>query len=135
MSTTCRSCRPGCTVIAVVASLIIGIIAAFLRITAAIALTPAFLWVLLGISVVYLAVVLVSSALFNNGCYDSLCSIITVLLTGILGTILLSIVLLAIEFAATSIIGAILTGALLFFFFLTLTSAGCLVRCFFNCND
>ena len=98
MSTPCRSCRTGCTVIAVVASLIIGIIAAFLRITATITLTPAFLWVLLGIAVVYLAVTLISAALFRNVCCDNLCGIITTLLAGILGTILLSIVLLAIEF-------------------------------------
>lgn len=135
MSTSCRSCRTGCTVFAVVASLIIGIITAFLRITAAITLTPAFLWVLLGVSVVYLAVTLVSAALSRRGCCDSLCSIITVLLAGILGTVLLSIVLLAIEFVATSIIGAVLTGALLFFFFLTVTSTACLVRCFLNCDD
>ncbi len=135
MSTSCRSCRPGCTVIAVVTSLIIGIIAAFLRITAVITLAPAFLWVLLGIAVVYLAIILVSAALFRRGCCDSLCSIVNALLAGILGTVLLSIVLLAIEFAATSIIGAILTGALLFFFFLTVTSSACLVRCFFDCND
>lgn len=135
MSTSCGNYRPGCTVIAVVASLIIGIIAAFLRITAVITLTPAFLWVLLGIAVVYLAVTLISAALLRNGYCERLCSIVTTLLAGVLGTVLLSIVLLAIEFVATSIIGAILTGALLFFFFLTVTSTACLVRCFFNCND
>lgn len=136
MSGSCRSCSFGCTVFAAVASLIIGIITAFLRITAAITVTPAFLWVLLGISVVYLAVTLVSAALFRRGgCCDSLCSIVNALLAGIIGTVLLSIVLLAVEFAATSIIGAVLTGALLFFFFLTVTSTACLVRCFFNCDD
>ena len=135
MSTSCRSCSPGCTVIAVVVSLIVGIITAFLRITAAITLTPAFLWVLLGIAVVYLAVVLISASLFRNVCCGSLCNIITVLLVGILGTVLLSVVLLGIEFAATSLLGAVLAGALLFFFFLTITSTACLVRCLFNCND
>ncbi len=135
MSTSCRNCKLDCIVLAVVASLIVGIITAFLRITGAIALTPAFLWVLLGIAVVYLAVLLVSAAVFSEGCCDRLCSIITVLLAGILGTVLLSVVLLAIEFVATSVIGAILTGALLFFFSLTITSTACTVRCFFNCND
>ena len=134
MSTSCSCCRPGCTVIAVAVSLIIGVITAFLRITAAITLTPAFLWVLLGIAVVYLAVVLVAGALSRNECCEGLCSIITSLLAGILGTILLSIVLLAIEFVATSVIGAILAGALLSFFFLTVTSTACLVRCFYNCE-
>lgn len=135
MSTSCRGCRPSCVIIAGVASLIIGIITAFLRITAVITLTPAFLWVLLGIAVVYLAVTLISAAGFGERCCNDLCSIVTALLAGILGTILLSIVLLAIEFAATSIIGAVLAGALLFFFFLTVTSTACLVRCLFNCND
>lgn len=135
MSTSCRSCSSGCTVIAVVVSLILGVITAFLRITAAITVTPAFLWVLLGIAVVYLAVTLISAALFRRGCCEDLCSIVNALLAGILGTVLLSVVLLAIEFVATSIIGAVLTGALLFFFFLTVTSTACLVRCFFNCND
>lgn len=135
MSTSCRCCGVGCVVFSVVASLIIGIITAFLRITAAITLTPAFLWVTLGIAVVYLAVALISSSIFRNGCCDNLCSIVTVLLAAILGTALLSIILLAIQFVATSIIGAIFTGGLLFFFFLILTSTACLVRCFFNCND
>ena len=129
------SCRNNCTVVAVIASLIIGIVTAFLKITATITLTPAFLLVLLGIAVVYLAVTLVSGALFRRECCNDLCSIVTALLIGVLGTVLLSIVFLAIEFAATSIIGAILTGGLLFFFFLMVTSSACLVRCFLNCND
>ncbi len=135
MSTSCKSCSPGCTVIAVAASLILGVITAFLRITAAITVTPAFLWVLLGISVVYLAITLISAALYRSGGCDSLCNIVTSLLVGILGTVLFSVILLAIEFAATSVVGAVITGALLFFFFLTVTSAACLVRCFFNCNN
>ena len=135
MSTSCRSCRPACTVIAIAASLILGVITAFLRITAVITLTPAFLWVLFGVAVVYLAVFLVCAAVSRKECCNDLCSIITALLSGILGTIVLSVVLLAIEFAATSIIGAVLAGALLFFFFLTVTSTACLIRCFFFCNE
>ena len=65
MSTSCRCCRVSCSVFAVVASLIIGIITAFLRITAVISLTPAFLWVLLGISVVYLAVTLIAASFIS----------------------------------------------------------------------
>ena len=135
MSSSCRSCSPTCTVLAVAASLILGVITAFLRITAAITLTPAFLWVLLGVAVVYLAVLIISASLFRNVCCSSLCTIITALLSGILGTVLLSVVLLGIEFAATSVLGAVLAGALLFFFFLAVTSTACLVRCLFNCND
>ena len=96
MLTSCRRCRTGCTVIAVVASLIIGIITAFLTITAVITLTPAFLWVLLGIAVVYLAVILIAAALFRDRCCEDLCSIVTAALIGILGTILLSIVFLGV---------------------------------------
>ena len=134
MSTSCKSCSPGCVVIAVVTSLIAGIVASFLRITGAISLTPAFLWVLLGIAVVYLAVAFAVSALSVKESCNDLCCTVTALIAGIIGTILLSIVFLAIEFAATSVIGAILTGALLFFFFLIVTSTACLIRCFFNCN-
>ena len=66
MSTSCRSCKPGCVFIAIVVSLIVGIITAFLRITGAITLTPAFLWVILGISVSYLAVILYTATRPNN---------------------------------------------------------------------
>ncbi len=135
MSTSCRSCRPDCTLIAVAVSLVVGIVAAFLRITGVITFTPAFLWALIGIAVGFLAVTLVSAALFRNECCGNLCRIVTAQLVGILGTVLLSFVFLATEFAVISVIGAILTGLLLFFFFLVLTSTACLVRCFFNCND
>ncbi len=135
MSTSCRSCRPGCTFIAVVVSLIVGIVTAFLRITGTITLAPAFLQVLLAIAVAYLGLTLISGAIYRDGCCEGLCSIITALLSGVVGTILLAIVLLNIEFAIASVIGAIITGALLFFFFLTVTSTACLVRCFFNCGD
>ena len=135
MSTSCRGCRPGCTFIAVVVSLIVGIVTAFLRITGTITLAPAFLQALLVIAVAYLGLTLISGAIYRDGCCEGLCSIITALLSGVVGTILLAIVLLNIEFAIASVIGAIVTGALLFFFFLTVTSTACLVRCFFNCGD
>ncbi len=131
------NCRISCPLLAIAASVIIGVITAFLTITAVITLTPAFLWVVLGIAVVYLAVTLISAAIAQDrdtrlGC---LCPIISTLLTGILGAILLSIVLLGIEFAATSIIGAIIAGGLLAFLSLLLTSTACLVKCLLRCND
>lgn len=124
--------RFGCTGAAFVASLIVGIITAFLRITAVITVTPAFLWVILGIAVVYLAVLLLAVSLKRQTVCA--CSPLSALVTGILGTILLSVVLLAIEFVATSVIGAIITGALLFFFSLTVSATACLVKCFASCN-
>ena len=131
------NCKVNCLFLSIVASIIVGIITAFLNITAVITVTPAFLWVTLGIAVVYLALTLVSTTLIQ--CPETrsscICPVLTTLLTGILGTILLSVILLAVEFAATSIIGAIITGGLLAFLSLLLTSTACLVKCLFNCDD
>ncbi len=129
-------CRINCTGIAVIAALIIGIITAFLTFSAVITITPAFLWVLLGIAVVYLAITLIVSPVIRSaGVGDCVCSIIPVLLTGILGTIFLSIVLLGITFAATSIVGAIISGLLLAFFSLLIITTACLVKCVTGCRD
>ena len=131
------SCKITCPFLAIVVSIIIGIITAFLRITAVITVGNAFLWVVLGIAVVYLAIILISISIarcpdIRNNC---ICSVLSALLTGILGAILLSVVLLAIEFVATSIIGAIITGGLLAFLSLILTSTACLIRCLAKCED
>ncbi len=129
-------CRINCTGIAVIAAIIIGIITAFLTFSAVIALTPAFLWVLLGIAVVYLAITLIISPVIRNtGIVGCVCETVPVLLAGILGTILLSIVLLGITFAATSVIGAIITGLLLAFFSLMIITTACLVKCVAGCRD
>ena len=130
------NCRPTCTGIAVRISAIIGIIAAFLSFTAIITVTPAFLWVLFGVSVGYLAIAGIITAF--QGCSipcGCKCKAINALLFGILGTVLTSVILLAITFAATSIIGTILVGALLFFFSLVITSTACLVRCLSGCDE
>ena len=126
------SCNRGaqCSLLAIGASAIVGIIATLLTITAVITVTPAFLWVLLGIAVVYLAVNLIVSASFKcRRICDCIDTPLSLVLAGILGTILLSIVLLAITFPATSVLGAIIVGVLLFFFSLLITSTVCLVRC------
>ena len=132
------SCEIGfqCTLFSIVASVIVGIITTLLTITAVITVTPAFLWVLLGIAVVYLGVDLLASALVQCSsrckCIDTP---LTLVLAGILGTILLAIVLLGVTFAATSVLGAIITGLLLFFFSLFITSTACLVRCLFGVEN
>ena len=129
------NCEINCPLLSIVAAIIIGIVTAFLRITAVITVTPAFLWVVLGIAVVYLAVILVSTSLScRSEARVCLCPILSILLTGILGAILVAIILLAIEFVATSIIGAIIAGLALFFFSLLVTSAACSVICFTNCG-
>ena len=132
MSDNNCTCRGNCTTVALIISIVVGIIAAFLRITAAITVTPAFLWTVFGIAVVYLAIVLITAASVSCcECKSPCCvkSIITVLLGAIIATVLFAIVLLAVEFAATSILGAVITGLLLLSFFLALTETACLVRC------
>lgn len=131
----CNS-RWNCTSLTVIASVIIGVIAAFLQITAVITVAPVFLWVTFGIAVGYLAVTLIGAALARRenggvGCYSTL----TAQLVGILGTILFSVILLAIPFAATSFLGAIVVGLLLFFFTLTVTATACVVKCLANSRN
>lgn len=125
--------RRDCTLIALIVSTIIGIITAFLRITATITIPPVFFWVIFGIAVGLLAVTLVAVALTKdkNNC-ECVERTLGTQLISILATILLSLILLAIPFVATSIIGAIITGLALFFFSLTLGSTACLIKCFAN---
>ena len=137
MSLNCNcNCRNYCPILAVLAAIILGIVAAFLQITGAITVTPAFLWVVLGIAVVYLGVLIVSS---TRCCADNhrscLCDSLGALLAGILGSALFSVVLLAVGVVATSIVSAILVGLLVGFFFLTLTASACLVRCLLGCES
>lgn len=125
-----------CTAAAVVASIIVGIITAFLQITGVITVTTAFLWVVLGVSVVYLAVLLITAAINGEShVLRCLCTALNALLIGILGSALVAVILLATGIVATSIVSAILVGLLLLFAALILTSTACLIRCLFNCRD
>ena len=119
------NCRCSCTAAAAIVSAILGVLAAFFQITAVITVTPVFALVALGIAVVYLGVLVVTTALARRGepC-RCLCNILNTVLTGILGTILF----------ATSVLTAILVGLLVFFFALTLTGSACLVRCLADCE-
>ena len=125
-------CKTDCAGVSIVVSIIIAIIAGMLRFMGIITLTPAFLWVVFGIAVVYLGLSLFSSDTTANRCK---CQTLPVYLIGILGTIFTSLVLLGIEFVATSVIGAIISGLLLGFFTLVITTAVCLIRCKTNCNN
>ncbi len=124
------TCRCSCNLLVGIAALVIGIITAFLRITAVITVTPVFLWVALGAGAVFLAIPLATVPC--RQCYNG-CSSLMLLLLGALATLLLSGILLAIPFAATSVVGAILTGALLFSLSLTLGSSACYTLA--RCND
>lgn len=119
-----------CLGLAVVLSVVVGVITALLTVTAIITVTSAFLWVVLGIAVVYLAVLLLSISLSERSvCCQDFHSIVAALLIGILGSALLSVLLLAVSFPATSILGAVIVGALLLLFTLVLTATACLVKC------
>ena len=129
------SCRRDCTFFAVIASLIVGVIAAFLQITAVITVTPVFLWVALGIAVVYLGILLVTTALARRtGCRPCTANSLAVVLAGILGAILTAAVLLAVGITATSVVSAIVVGLLAGFLTLVFTGTACLVRCLADCE-
>lgn len=128
MSIFCCDNKPSCVTLAVIVSALLGVIAAFLQISAVITVTPAFLWVALGIAIVYLAVLLFTSRCCRTpGCCRCANDALSAILAGILGTALISVIILAITFAATSIIGAILVGLLIFFLSLIVSATACLV--------
>jgi len=132
MTETNCYCKASCTGKAIIASTVIGILAAIFRFTALITITPAFLWVLFGIAIGYLGITLLTSACCSEA--KSCCKNLGTFLAGILGTVLTSLILLGITFAATSVIGAIMTGFLLFFFSLLIISSTCIIRCRYNCD-
>lgn len=136
MSKCSCECRIGCVGISVLISLILGIVSAFLNFSAVISLTSVFLWVTLGIAVVFLALLL-GYAVFTRatGKRNCECPIIRTLLVGILGTILISLIRLGISFAATSVIGAILSGLLIAFLVLIFLAVSCLILCKADCSD
>ena len=128
------NCSFNCTLAAIVSSVIVGVVAAFLQVLGIITVGVTFLWVALGVGLVFLAVLVAVSA--ANRDVDRpvcLCKILNTLLIAVLGTILVSLVLLAVGIVATSVLSAILVGALLFFLWLTLTASACFVRCLADC--
>ncbi len=128
-------CKFNCTTVAVIVSVIIGVVAAFLTLTGNLALGTPFLWVFFGIAVGFLAITLLSTRVFDNDERTKcLCPALCVLLTGVLGTILFSLILLLVDVAIASVIGAILAGLLFLFLALTLTTTACLIKCLADCR-
>lgn len=121
--TNCCNCKCRCSVAALIASAILGVLGTFLQITGVITVTTAFLWVAFGIAVVYLGI-LTAAAIIAKRTEPTRCrcSSLDTLLIGILGTILL-----AVGITATSIITAILVGLLVFFLFLIFFGIACCV--------
>ena len=130
------NCRCRCNLTALIASLLIGVIAAFLRITGVLTVSTTFRWAAFIIAVVYLAALILSMALVGGkeAC-ACLCTNLRALVAGALGAILFALVLLLIDVAAASVIGAILVGLLLFFFALLFASSACLIKCLADCRD
>lgn len=130
-NTRCR-----CNTTAIILSLILGIIAAFLQITSVIAIAPIFLGIAFGVAALYLVILFLGAALRRrNDERDCRCPAINTILVGILGTILFSLVLILVDIAAASVIGAILVGLLVFFFSLIFTATACLIRTLFDCQS
>ena len=135
MQNTNCCCKRDCTVIAVVASIVVAVIAAALSFMGTITIAPAFYWVTLGIAVVYLGVVLLTSYACCSSGKNCICQGYTALLAGILGTVLLSLVLLGTAVAAATPLGAVLNGLLVGFLSLILTSVACVIKCSAGCDN
>lgn len=120
-------CNKECLILSVAASVVIGIVTFVLSLTEIVTITPAFLWTLFGIAVVYLAISFVLASLNNFETPICAKKLIATVLLGILLTILFAVILLGITIDTASTIGAILTGLVLFSFTLFITSVACLV--------
>ena len=136
MNLVCCNYKCSCTAVAVVASVILGVVGAFLQITGVIALTPVLLAVAAGTAVTYLGALVLTLLLSGrrdrgSGC----CGVLSALLTGLLGTILVAAVLLAVGITATSVISAIMVGLLIAFVALSITVSACLVKCLTDCTE
>lgn len=132
----CRKCNKNeCLIIAIAASVLVGIVTAILTATEIIILTPAFLWVVFGIAVGYLAIAFIVTSLRRFDTPYSARSLIVAFIAGVLGTILLSLVLLAVALVQTSAIFAVLAGLLLFSFSLFITAIACIVLSAYSYDD
>ena len=135
MSKLCCYCDSDCTVLSVLASVVIGIVATVLNVTATIALGVPFLWAALGIALFFFAVALIGSAISQGGCRSCICPVLNALIVGVLGTVLAAVILLLVDLAATGVVASLIVGGLAGFFTLVLTSVACLIRCLSGCNQ
>ena len=133
---TLCNCKCSCTLFSAVASLILGVIAAFLQITGTIAIGAMILMAAAGTALVYLGVLLLASAI-QQQCQrcSCTCAAVTSLLAGALGTILFAVILLVVDITAGSVIGAILTGLLVASFVQLVSSTACVIRNLFDCGS
>ncbi len=133
-SCECRSGRvSGVTTL----SVILGIVATFLRLTATVTVGTTFLWAVFAAAIAYLGGTLLVSAVSARCATLSRCAcpLLTALLVGSLGSVLLAVILLTVTFTATGIVGALLFGLLVLFFALMLLSTAALARHIARCEE
>ena len=123
-------------VVALIAGVILGVVAAFAQITGAFALTPANLTAALEIAFAALGILLVTASLdcrqTGRRCR---CTALNALLAGILGTVALAALLLVVGITATSVLSALLVGIGVFFFTLLVGAAACYLRALAGCEE
>ncbi|MGM9550994.1 MAG: hypothetical protein ACI3XA_01930 [Clostridia bacterium] len=126
---------PDCTTHSVILSTILGVIAAFLSITCILRLTAPIIFTALIVALLYLPVVLIALSLRTCSATRCVCRALKAIIIGVLGTVITSLILLTIPCFPIGVIYAIIVGLLTLFFFLMLSSTGCLIRCISNCPD
>ena len=128
----CRT-KCDCTLFAVIASVIVGIVTAFLSFSATLAVPSFVYWIFFGVALVLLAVALVTAPFIcrskENFC---LCTSLNTFLAGVFGTVLFSLVLLLIDLTA-GLLFSLLTGLLFGLFTLTITSVACIIKNIADC--
>ena len=136
MNICCCKTKCDCTIIAVIASVIAGIVATFLTFSGTITIPQFVLWIFFGVALGLLGLSLVAAPFIgkreSNTC---LCASLTSLFVGVFGTVLFSLVLVLVDIAAGGILASILTGLLFGLFALTITSAACIVKNLFDCGS
>jgi hypothetical protein len=131
----CRT-KCDCAILAVIASVIAGIIATFLTFSGIITIPQFVLWIFFGVALGLLGLSLVAAPFIGKRESGTcLCASLTTFFVGIFGTVLFSLVLVLIDIAAGGIFASILTGLLFGLFTLTITSAACIVKNLFDCGS
>lgn len=124
----------GCELIGLTVSTILGITVGYLFAVGLIPITINFIRIALVMSVIGLAIVIVSllSASKISGCkefYGCICQISKLLLVGSVGTLLTTTIASIFGVGIISLITSIIVGLSAFFFILMMISIICIVRC------
>lgn len=135
MNICCCKTKCDCTLISVIASVIAGIIAAFLNFSGTIVLPQFVLWIFFGVALGLLALAFAAAPFAcrcaNKECF---CASVTAFLIGVFGAVTAALVLVLVDITAGGLLASLITGLLFGFFALTITSAGCIVKNLFGCD-